>query len=212
MTYGKLGGASAVDNETAAQQDEKASIKLASDENGESDRASPVASAATSETWRTVLDDVLWPSDPDYTRMENAVEDLELRLRAAVMENTELKRLHTVDLQDYQKLMVRAEAAERERDALKSMVDAATEIQGDAEVLKYVTSSNAVPVTRCTVSADLIRQLVAGRQELASVKDDSDRLDWVLANCQSLILARGIVLPANTREEIDKARAEGGKT
>jgi hypothetical protein len=47
---------------------------------------------------------------------------------------------------------------------------AATEIQGDDEVLKYVTSGNAIPVTRCTVSADLIRQLVADRSSGPSHK------------------------------------------
>jgi hypothetical protein len=52
-----------------------------------------------------------------------------------------------------------ADAAELKR--LRAMFAAATEIQGDDEVLKYVTSGNAIPVTRCTVSADLIRQLVA---------------------------------------------------
>lgn len=40
----------------------------------------------------------------------------------------------------------------------------ATAIQGDEEVLRYVKSGNAVPVTRCTVSADLIRQLVENRR------------------------------------------------
>jgi hypothetical protein len=44
---------------------------------------------------------------------------------------------------------------------LRAMFAAATDVQGDDEVLKYVTSGNAIPVTRCTVSADLIRQLVA---------------------------------------------------
>jgi hypothetical protein len=52
-----------------------------------------------------------------------------------------------------------ADAAELKR--LRAMFAAATEVQGDDEVLKYVTSGNAIPVTRCTVSADLIRQLVA---------------------------------------------------
>lgn len=52
-------------------------------------------------------------------------------------------------------------AAELKR--LWAIFDAATEVQGDAEVLRYVTSGNAIPVTRCTVSADLIRQLVEGR-------------------------------------------------
>lgn len=52
---------------------------------------------------------------------------------------------------------------------MRAHLAAATEIQGDAEVLKYVTSGNAIPVTRCTVSADLIRQLVTARS-LASEK------------------------------------------
>jgi hypothetical protein len=56
-----------------------------------------------------------------------------------------------------------ADAAELKR--LRAMFAAATEIQGDDEVLKYVTSGNAIPVTRCTVSADLIRQLVARSAE-----------------------------------------------
>ena len=43
---------------------------------------------------------------------------------------------------------------------LKAIFDEATSIQGDDEVIKYVTSGNACPVTRCTVSADLIRQLL----------------------------------------------------
>lgn len=46
---------------------------------------------------------------------------------------------------------------------LETMFAAAVEIQGDDEVLRYVKSGNAIPVTRCTVSADLIRQLVAAR-------------------------------------------------
>jgi hypothetical protein len=44
------------------------------------------------------------------------------------------------------------------------MHEEATKVLGDAEVLQYVTSGNAIPVSRCTVSADLIRQLVAGRR------------------------------------------------
>jgi hypothetical protein len=48
---------------------------------------------------------------------------------------------------------------------LRAMFAAATDVQGDDEVLKYVTSGNAIPVTRCTVSADLIRQLVARSAE-----------------------------------------------
>jgi hypothetical protein len=40
----------------------------------------------------------------------------------------------------------------------------ATRVLGDDEVLQYVTSGNAIPVTRCTVSADLIRQLVGTRR------------------------------------------------
>jgi hypothetical protein len=59
---------------------------------------------------------------------------------------------------------------------LRAMFAAATDVQGDDEVLKYVTSGNAIPVTRCTVSADLIRQLVArsavGFTKLATLIDD----------------------------------------
>lgn len=46
----------------------------------------------------------------------------------------------------------------------EKMYQEATAIQGDEEVLLYVTSGNAIPVTRCTVSADLIRQLVEARR------------------------------------------------
>lgn len=53
--------------------------------------------------------------------------------------------------------------AVKQRDHLQSMFDVATEIQGDDEAIKYVTSGNSVPVTRCTVSADLLRQLIEGR-------------------------------------------------
>lgn len=44
---------------------------------------------------------------------------------------------------------------------LISMYQEAVAVQGDDEVLKYITSGNGIPVSRCTVSADLIRQLVA---------------------------------------------------
>lgn len=44
------------------------------------------------------------------------------------------------------------------------MYQEATQVLGDKEVLQYVTSGNAIPVTRCVVSADLIRQLVEGRR------------------------------------------------
>jgi hypothetical protein len=54
---------------------------------------------------------------------------------------------------------------------LRAMFAAATDVQGDDEVLKYVTSGNAIPVTRCTVSADLIRQLVA-RSAVAPITDE----------------------------------------
>ena len=55
-------------------------------------------------------------------------------------------------------------AVTKERDALQGERDRATAILGDDEVMQYVTSGNAIPVTRCTVSADLIRQLVEGRR------------------------------------------------
>jgi hypothetical protein len=44
------------------------------------------------------------------------------------------------------------------------MYQEATKVLGDEEVLQYVTSGNTIPVTRCTVSADLIRQLVEARR------------------------------------------------
>lgn len=55
----------------------------------------------------------------------------------------------------------------KDYDRLRDMFAAATEVQGDDEVLKYVTSGNSIPVTRCTVSADLIRQLVDQRRALS---------------------------------------------
>jgi hypothetical protein len=69
-------------------------------------------------------------------------------------------------------LMLRA-AAEIERlSHFERMHAEATEVRGDADVLAYITSGNAVPVTRCTVSADLIRQLLArgSRAELIPPK------------------------------------------
>ena len=51
-------------------------------------------------------------------------------------------------------------ALEKDYRRLKAIFDEAVSIQGDDEVIKYVTSGNACPVTRCTVSADLIRQLL----------------------------------------------------
>jgi hypothetical protein len=73
---------------------------------------------------------------------------------------------------------------ERELARLQAIFDAATEVQGDAEVLRYVTSGNAIPVTRCTVSADLIRQLVAGRT--AAQQEDTNRalvIDECIKEC-----------------------------
>ena len=51
----------------------------------------------------------------------------------------------------------------KELKRLRDMYAQATVIQGDDEVLRYVKSGNSIPVDRCTVSADLIRQLVADR-------------------------------------------------
>jgi hypothetical protein len=48
------------------------------------------------------------------------------------------------------------------------MYEEATKVLGDEEVLQYVTSGNAIAVTRCTVSADLIRQLIDGRKEMGA--------------------------------------------
>jgi len=56
------------------------------------------------------------------------------------------------------------ETERRARERLQTIFDEAIRIQGDDEALKYVTSLNSIPVTRCTVSADLIRQLVEGRR------------------------------------------------
>lgn len=66
-------------------------------------------------------------------------------------------------------------AATKDRDRLQSLFDAATEIQGDDEVIKYVTSGNAIPVTRCTVSADLLRQLIGGRSAATKRADEAIR-------------------------------------
>ena len=68
-----------------------------------------------------------------------------------------------------------ARQLERDLNRLQAIFDAATEIQGDDEVLKYVRSGNAIPVTRCTVSADLIRQLLSARAEPLTF-DDGIRL------------------------------------
>lgn len=48
------------------------------------------------------------------------------------------------------------------------MHDEATHVYGDDEVLGYVRSGNAIPVTRCTVSADLIRQLLGARNDITA--------------------------------------------
>jgi hypothetical protein len=73
--------------------------------------------------------------------------------------------------------------AEKERGRLQAMFDEAVRVQGDAEVLKYVTSGNTVPVTRCTVSADLIRQLVTDRTaaeaRIAELEKDAKRYRWL---------------------------------
>lgn len=50
----------------------------------------------------------------------------------------------------------------------EKMYEEATLIVGDEECLLYVKSSNSIPVTRCTISADLLRQLVEGRRESRS--------------------------------------------
>lgn len=50
-----------------------------------------------------------------------------------------------------------------ELEKFENMYKQATRVLGDAEVLAYVTSGNSIPVTRCTVSADLIRQLLNQR-------------------------------------------------
>jgi hypothetical protein len=62
---------------------------------------------------------------------------------------------------------------------LRAMFAAATEVQGDHEVLKYVTSGNAIPVTRCTVSADLIRQLVAARSATGRLSLDREQVKCI---------------------------------
>jgi hypothetical protein len=67
----------------------------------------------------------------------------------------------------------------RELRRLTAMFRAATEVQGDAEVLRYVTSGNAIPVTRCTVSADLIRQLVTGRTAVPEGVQWKERFVWL---------------------------------
>ena len=48
----------------------------------------------------------------------------------------------------------------KELQRYRAIFNQSTVIQGDDDVIKYVTSGNAIPVTRCTVSADLIRSLI----------------------------------------------------
>lgn len=88
-----------------------------------------------------------------------------------VKQGGEYEPFHGPLIDESQKLERELAAKTEEFNWLKTVFDAATAIQGDDEVLKYVTSGNAIPVTRCTVSADLIRQLVADRQSARAAPD-----------------------------------------